>query len=143
MKNDRRILYALVILIAIVIVLTVVLYINFNKHTFSEEIIKDFSKQKGYNIVKVSKSNSDFFREEFFIFSENGMILDTRIIEKWNDIETFNDRYNSLSNLSLLIYNTEKSVDSIIYNTTINNGKNIEEIIAIKEKDNGNTIIRY
>lgn len=143
MKNDRRILYALVILIAIVIVLTVVLYINFSKYTFSEEIIKDFSKQRGYSIVKVSNSSNDFFREEFFVVSDSEIILDTKIIEKWNDIGAFNKRYNGLNNLSLLIYNVEKTDDSITYNTTINNGKNIAEIISIKEKSSDNTIVRF
>ena len=48
MENDRKILYTLVILIALVSVLSVVLYINFNKNTFSEENTNDFSKQMGY-----------------------------------------------------------------------------------------------
>lgn len=142
MENDRKILYTLVILIALVSVLSVVLYINFNKNTFSEENTNDFSKQMGYSVVKVINKNDEFLREEFFIVSESGMLLDTRIIETWSDVAAFNQKYANFTTFPL-IYNTQKNFDSIAYNTTISNGKNINEIISIKEKDVNNEIIKY
>ena len=55
-------------------------------------------------------------------------VIDTRVTLKSDNGDILNSKYNEIIN-ETSIYNVSKDLDCIKYNTTINNGKEISEVL--------------
>lgn len=142
MIRERRLLIILINLIILAIILGGIFYLDWKSIRATEEIIKDFDKERGYKVFQLSADNDGILTETFFITTKDDIVLDARIIETGYSKEELEYKYIDISGFLIMVYNVEKGEDYLVYNDNIYNSMSVHDIIKEYKKDNSNLIVR-
>lgn len=142
MIRERRLLIILISLIILAIILGGIFYLDWKSIRATEEIIKDFDKERGYKVFQLSADNDGILTETFFITTKDDIVLDARIIETGYSKEELEYKYIDISGFLIMVYNVEKGEDYLVYNDNIYNSMSVHDIIKEYKKDNSNLIVR-
>ncbi|MDD3303376.1 MAG: hypothetical protein PHP54_00465 [Clostridia bacterium] len=138
MKKDKNLLIFLTILIFLIILFSALFYYQWKNVQYSEVTVQDFSKQYGYHVFQITSKENGILSEYFAITTKEGaardtIVLDTRIIESGYSGEKSSERYELLNNFHGIVYNVTKTEGTISYNTSVNNGKSVYELINARK----------
>jgi uncharacterized alpha/beta hydrolase family protein len=134
MKNQKILIFIFCIIIILIILIPILLnqYYTYNNPNSLDKAIEN---KKEYGIVYLSGNIDNVITEEYLIVDSNQKIIqETKILTGHSDAE-LNTIYKELKqNGGPVIYNVRIKNKSLIYNTVMLNGKNINEYIDIFKK---------
>lgn len=130
---EKRKLLFIVIIVLCILLISVLGYFTFQWFMTSpvNPMSDEMKVKKNYEIVYVYFNNKNIIEEYYMIINNDKTIVDTRIIESGYVDSQIEERYTSIKNISIFNSNIEKTNESISYNSSINNGKPVDEIVTI------------
>lgn len=128
MKKKVLILINIILAIIAAIELCLVILILVNNTPTGKGLTTENTIKRNYEISQISAKQNDLSYEILVISNIDDKVIDTRVTLKSDNGDTLNSKYNEIIN-ETSIYNVSKDLDCIKYNTTINNGKEISEVL--------------
>lgn len=126
MKNGKIVAKILIaILVLVVIFIGVYYFLAMRGINMPSNMKKDLY----YKIVYITGSNKSNINFEYYcILDKDGKVIQTRALEKGYDSKELEERYSIFNNTKPLNFDAEKSENTLIYSTNVNNGKTISEL---------------
>lgn len=128
MKKKILILLNIVLVIAVGVELCIFVIISINNSPTENRLTKENRIERYYEVAQILATQDDLAHEILVIYNKDGKVIDTRIMIKGNNSDMLDFKYNEIRSDDS-IYNIEKNLDYIKYNTSINNGNLIEEVL--------------
>lgn len=128
MKKKVLILVNIILAIIAAIELCLVIIILVNNTPTGKGLTTENTIKRNYEISQISAKQNDLSYEILVISNIDDKVIDTRVTLKSDNGDILNSKYNEIIN-ETSIYNVSKALDCIKYNTTINNGKEISEVL--------------
>lgn len=128
MKKKVLILINIILAIIAAIELCLVILILVNNTPTGKGLTTENTIKRNYEISQISAKQNDLSYEILVISNIDDKVIDTRVTLKSDNGDILNSKYNEIIN-ETSIYNVSKALDCIKYNTTINNGKEISEVL--------------
>lgn len=128
MKKKVLILVNVILAIIAAIELCLVIIILVNNIPTGKGLTIENTIKRNYEISQISAKQNELSYEILVISNIDDKVIDTRVTLKSDDGDILNSKYNEIIN-ETSIYNVSKALDCIKYNTTINNGKEISEVL--------------
>lgn len=128
MKKKVLILVNVILAIIAAIELCLVIIILVNNTPTGKGLTTENTIKRNYEISQISAKQNELSYEILVISNIDDKVIDTRVTLKSDNGDILNSKYNEIIN-ETSIYNVSKALDCIKYNTTINNGKEISEVL--------------
>lgn len=126
----KKALMSINIMLAIIGAVELFIFIvgSINNPPEGNRLIKENTIERYYEIAQISATQNDLSHEILIIYNKDSKVIDTRVTIRGTSSDKLDSKYNEIEHDNS-IYNVEKDLDYIKYNTSINNGELIEEIL--------------
>jgi hypothetical protein len=142
MKISRKFII-LPILAIIIIALTYFIFKSYQHSGGANPLDEAMKYKQDYSILYISGTTNDNIQiEEYFIVNSDEKVVEERKILIGYTDESLNSQYNALKNFdNKSIYNVKINGKSLIYSSTVFNGKTIDQVIETFTSGNYKNLI--
>lgn len=131
MKKKRIILICFIVLLSILVVMEAILFFRwlYYKPSAQNKAIRETYIERYYKVIKIEAKEGELNNIYTIITTKDDRIIDTRIVKEGYTDNNIENAYSDLLEMGTIIYNIEKINDVIKYNSSLDNGKMINDVL--------------